>query len=202
MRYEIKAVTPVYGVNYAAGWSFASFRENNKLSHGIAWFTRWDQMSQLPVSHVGFVAGPNSVIEATREKGVVETPIGNYFDDPHVHIYFRKPRGWTPDLGKRIAAMAMIQIGDSYDTALIKAHLAAGTFLGHWISKFSDDALELWLCNKFNDPDAWICSELCAWTMQQFEAFDRKGVLAHMPCTVTPPEYIWDQYLFKPLEQE
>lgn len=201
MTYELRSVAPRYGANFAAGWSFASFRDDSQISEGIAWFTRWDQLRLLPISHVGCVAGQESVIEAVRGKGVVETPLESYFNDPHAHIFFRKPIGWTPELGRRIVSMVRTQLGARYDTSLIKAHLAVGTFFGHWISKLSADALELWLCRLFNASDAWICSELMVWAMQQFEEFDSKGVLAHMPCTVTPPEYIWDVELFKMFEK-
>lgn len=201
MTYELKSVLPAWGTNYGEGWSFGTFRDDAVVSSGIAWFTRWDGGGYPPVSHVGLVKDHATVIEADMKRGVVETPLDKYFDDPHVHIYFRKPRGLDRDSAIRITTLAESQLGAKYDKGLIRAHLMSGTFLGRWIDLLTDQGLQTWLSRRMDDPDQWICSELTAWVMQGVPRYCNLGCLRRPACTITPVEYCWDAEIFKGFEQ-
>jgi hypothetical protein len=104
--HDIVSVLPEFGVNYNVGYIGFTYTDNSFISKGIAWFTRWAKGENLdvpnvPLSHVIVVTGPDTCAEATVPRSK-ETPIQEYFDAPHTHIFFRKPVGWTDDLGKRI----------------------------------------------------------------------------------------------------
>ena len=50
-------------------------------------------------------------------------------------VFFRKPRDYSEDVGARIVAQAVSQVGKDYDTKLLLAQGAAGTFLGRLLGK-------------------------------------------------------------------
>jgi len=199
MLYEVRSVEPVFGKNYDAGWSFGTYKDESFISSGIAWFTRWDEQGPLPVSHVGIVVSENHVIESHRTTGVAEAPLEKYFNDPHTHIYFRKPRDLDQKTVSRLSAALVSQLGAKYDMGLIKAHLLAGTFLGHWLDELVHGRLEQWLCQVSETEGAFICSELTAWAMQQTK-YDGVGCLEFPACTISPAQYIWDSEIFTPYQ--
>ena len=197
----ITSVMPEFGVNYKPGYSFGTFRSNSIISYGIAWFTRRDNPGEMRCSHVGFVSEDGGTLEALQGQGVVEGNLDQYFDDPHVHIFFRKPRHYTNQLGADICAEARKLLGKPYDKRLIAAHAAAGSLIGRVLNLMTDEAFERWLEGKMNSPDAWMCAEYTAWTMQQRPEVAGLGCLTRESCTVNPPQYIFDSELWTPMRQ-
>jgi hypothetical protein len=200
MTHELTSVEPKYGVNYKVGYSFGTFNDKSFISKGIAWFTRFDYANMPKVSHVGFVADEATALESHASTGVSLNHLAEYFDDPHTHIFFRKPHPWTEDMGGYLIKRGMAKLGAKYDFGLIKAHLIAGTFLGHGINHLSNGRFEKWLCKVMNSKSKWICSEFCTWAMQGFPEWCGKGILSQKAYTVTPREYIWDLELFGALK--
>jgi len=201
MNNNITSVMPEFGVNYKAGYSFGTFRLDSENSYGIAWFTRWDNPGDILCSHVGFVSENGGSIESIMKEGVIESNLDKYFDDPHTHIFFRKPRRYTNEIGKAICDKAKELLGKPYDKDLIKAHALSGTYIGHLLSMMTDDELNQWLEERMNDPNAFICSEMCAWTMQQFPEFAGLGCLTKPACTINPVQYIADSEIWTPMRQ-
>ena len=127
------SLIPIWGDNYRAGFVGFTFKDGSFVSDGIAYFTRWDRMTDFKASHTLIVSGPDACIEA-QGRGVVEAPLSHYFDNLSYAIAFRKPKGWTPALGKRIVKAAREHVGKKYDYALIVGnaitHSVAGRIFG------------------------------------------------------------------------
>lgn len=194
---EIQSREPCYGDNYKAGYIGFSFNDASVVSNGIAYLTRWTRMSEVKVSHALVVAGDGVCIEAQMKTGVAEQPLANYFDDPHYHLFFRKPRGYTPDIGGRIAAAAKGQVGAGYDKWLIVAQAMQGCFLGRWVRAVFGDKPDERVSRFLNRPDKWICSELAAYALDAQPEYRDKGVLKKPDFTIDPQELFEDAELFE-----
>lgn len=105
MAIEIKSLVPKFGPdgNYHVGYIGFTYSEGNIISEGIAYFTRWHRMSDIKVSHALIVTGDNKCVEAHLETGVAEKDLSEYFNDPHCQIFFRKPKGLTSDIAKKLS---------------------------------------------------------------------------------------------------
>ena len=192
---------PEFGVNYKPGYSFGTFR-SDLISYGIAWLTRRDNPGERLCSHVGFVSEDGGALHSIMGKGVVEENLDQYFDDPHTHIFFRKPRHYTNQLGLNICAEARKLLGKPYDKKLIAAHAMTGSLIGRVLNLMTDEAFERWLEEKLNSPDAWLCSEYTTWTMQQIPEVSGLGCLTRESCTINPSQYIFDPEIWTPLRNE
>jgi hypothetical protein len=151
------SIKPQFRSNYDAGYIGFTFTDECPVSEGIAFFERWNRLSDIRVSHVFVVTGDVELVEAQMEHGVQKDSIAKYFNDPHTIVFFRKPRGWSPELGQRIASAAASKIGTPYATGLIVADLLADSFLGHWLNV----TFQQWprrIVNKFlARPAEFIC---------------------------------------------
>ena len=85
-------VTPVWGENYTAGDIGFQFVDNSFISEGIVYFTGWEAMSKIKVSHSFVIKGPDVCTEALAQ-GVVDSPLMPRFKDPHIHVVIRRPIG-------------------------------------------------------------------------------------------------------------
>ena len=94
-----------FGADYATGY-IGFTRVSGMVSRGVAYFERWNRLGTIPVTHALVVSGENECIEAHIDEGVARVSLAKYFEDPGCRIFFRRPRGWTAELGGRIAATA------------------------------------------------------------------------------------------------
>jgi len=197
----IKSVQPIFGDNggnYDVGYVGFCYTDNSFISQGIAWFTRWDKEHMPPVSHTFIVTGSNSCIEA-QAKGVVPADLTQYFNTPHVHVFFRKPVGWTLDLGNKIVAKGASKIGVRYNFASIITDLIAGSTIGHYLNKWFNN----WPNKIVSYSVGWIgmvCSTFVAWTLQQFDEFKLLGCLQLPARIITPQQLADDDTLFVPMK--
>jgi len=180
-----------YDVGYI-GWTHVP----GELADGICYFERWDRVQQIAVSHALVVTGTEFCVEAHWPR-VAAAPLANYFNDPKTVIVFRRPRGWTPELGQRIADAAASKVGAKYDLPLILSQLAAHTLCGHYLNKWfnnrPDDYVSRWLDRK----DQFICSELAAFALNEQPEFRGKGILSRPLDTINPQELFEDPVLFE-----
>lgn len=194
---EIISCTPAYGVNYNAGYVGFTYTGSNLISRGITYFTRWSQMHQIKVSHALIVSAENECIEAHMEGGVKRTPLSSYFDDEKCQIFFRKPKGLTPDLAQRIIAAAAAQLGCAYDIDLIAAQLESNSLTGHMLRRLLGPGFEERLCKLQDHPDRWICSELVAHGLDAQPEYHDRGVLVYSDATIDPQELFEDDATFE-----
>jgi hypothetical protein len=193
---DIQIITPQFGVNYDTGYIGFTYT-GGFVAAGVAYFERWNRLSDIKVTHALIVSGENECIEAHIDEGVARVSLAKYFADPQCRIFFRKPRGWNPGLGQRIAAAAAAKVGDRYNTGLVVAEGVADTVAGRWMNKLFHEwphrVLNRWLAR----PNEFICSELAAYALAQQPEFAGLGVLAKPLDTIDPQELFEDTELFE-----
>ncbi len=198
---DIQIIAPQFGVNYDTGYIGFTYT-GGFVAAGVAYFERWNRLSDIKVTHALIVSGENECIEAHIDEGVARVSLAKYFDDPQCRIFFRKPRGWNPGLGQRIAAAAGAKVGDKYNTGLVVADAAADTVAGHWMNKLFHE----WPHRLFNRwlarPNEFICSELAGYVLAQQPEFAGLGVLAKPLDTIDPQELFEDSNLFEDWARE
>ena len=187
---------PQYPTDYDIGYIGFTYVPG-VVSAGIAYAERWHRFGRVAVTHTFVVAGNNECIEAHIDEGVARVSLDKYLRDPACRICFRRPRGWTPALGARIAAAAATKLGARYNTSLILAEAAADTWLGHWANRF----LRAWpnrLLSKILDrPGHWICSQLVAYALAQQPEYRNLGILRQPLDTIDPQQLFEDQTLYE-----
>lgn len=195
----IKGVKPKWMENYRPGYIGFTHRSTSTTGKGISWFTRRDRLSEIRAGHCFVVSAEDEAIEA-RFEGVTAHPIQERFDDPRCQVFFRKPRGYTDELGWRIVHAASLQVGCPYDFALMAAHAVSGSFLGRLLNKGMP--LEDLVCDMADRADRWLCSELVAHALDQQPEFHDKGVLEQEDHCINPQELFEDDVIFEEWENE
>jgi hypothetical protein len=100
---EIVTLNPVYGVNYNKGYIGFTYDGTHPVGQGIAYFTKWDKMSNISATHALIVTGENTCIEANAGTNMVEeNPLQPYFEPSNCQIFFRKPKDLTDEIAERI----------------------------------------------------------------------------------------------------
>ena len=200
MAIEIKSLVPKFGPdgNYHVGYIGFTYSEGNIISEGIAYFTRWHRMSDIKVSHALIVTGDNKCVEAHLETGVAEKDLSEYFDDLHCQIFFRKPKGLTSDIAKKIVEKAEEQKGCKYDLDLIKHMVKVHSIVGWTINKLTRDGYEKRITLAHEGDNKWICSELAAHCLDEQPEYKDKGILSKLDATIDPQELFEDQTIFEP----
>jgi hypothetical protein len=194
----VNSITPQFGENYAEGYIGFTY-VGGRLSEGIAYFERWERLSDIRVSHTFVVSGPNECIEAHIDTGVARSTLSKYFDDPNTQVFFRKPIGLTVNTAGEIAEAAESKIGCRYDTGLIFADGLADTFLGHWLNKI----FRQWPARIVSAIVArltgtqMICSELVAYALAQLPEYKNTGILRQPLFTIDPQALFEDQTIFE-----
>jgi hypothetical protein len=193
---NVKSITPKFEDNYHVGYIGFTFTDESIVSEGISYFERWNRLSDIRVSHTFVVTGDDELVEAHIEHGVQRDTISKYFNDPSVHVFFRKPRGWNLMMGGTIAEAAKTKIGCPYATGLIIADAAADTFLGHWLNKI----FRQWPARLGGWTFGWsghfICSELAAYALSHWPQFYGRGILANPLDAIDPQELFDDEIIF------
>jgi hypothetical protein len=199
---NIVSVKPKFGTNYKVGYVGFTFKDNSFISKGIAWFTRWEkgknqELPKIDISHVVVVTGENECIEATSPR-VTKTPLSDYFNDPHMHICFRKPVGLTEDIARRMIAVGERFLGKKYDYVLLFGHLLTNNVAGRLVSKILGKRFTSAITSLFNSKERFICSEYVATMMNEQFEYNGRGVLKNTMSDVDPQELFQDTVVFTP----
>lgn len=196
---NISIIQPKFHDNYDLGYIGFQYRSDLLLSAGIAYFTRFSRLSDIRVSHCFIVTGEHQCTEALASRGVCTSSLEERFADKHTMVFFRKPTAWTPTLGAAIAATANAQIGKPYDFRA----LAANAMVNLWImqrllNKVHRSTLQARLLPPSYAMAAFICSELCAFALDEQPALCDLGCLSDPISFITPQALFEDGILFKP----
>jgi hypothetical protein len=193
----LKVIEPKYisrdGVgNFGPGFIGFSFRDNNFISQGIVWFTSIDEVDKIDVSHSFYVVDEKTIIEAEAE-GVIRSDPKKYFDDPHIHVFFRKPVNLSTEYVHKMTAYASSLVGKSYDYGLILNFLWQWflTKIGVSVSKKSPPLLD--------NPNKFVCSEVSTSTLNRIKEYSSLFPLSEWhPARVSPKLLISSNQLFTP----
>lgn len=195
---EKKSVAPEFGKNYDIGYIGFTYTPGNPVSEGIAHFTRWPRMSSIIVTHALIVTGENECVEALMTRGVVRSPLSNYFGSKTTEIFLRKPLGYTKEIGARIADEAARQVGLKYDDLLIASFMLSGSMLGRLLRKTAGTRIDHMVSKLADRSNRFICSELAAHCLDAQPEYRDKGILAEPSHMIDPQELFEDQAIFTP----
>lgn len=196
---KVTDLAPDYEVNYKTGYIGFLNKGADVTSIGIAYFTGWDMISDIHVTHTLIVAGEDQCIEADMVNNTVKVcTLSKYFNDPNCQIFFRKPIFFNDSVGYAIAHKASLEVGKEYDFGAILTQGLSGSFPGRMLDRLLTGKLEELLGNLLNHPDKWICSELVAYTLDEQLFYRDKGILKRPNSTISPQELFQDTEIFAP----
>ena len=181
---------------YNTGYVFFA-HAHDVVADGIDFFERFGRARNLPVHHTGIVTGGDDLVEAHWRNGVQRARLSDYLNSTETLIVFRQPRGWTPELGQRIAQAAQSRVGSPYDKGLILAQLCSNTICGHLLNRWFKGRPEMWMSRLLDQRQAFICSELSAWALNEQPEFAGRGILGLPLDTISPQELFDDPWLFE-----
>jgi hypothetical protein len=167
--------------NYGAGFIGFSMRDTNFVSQGICYFTE-EEAKSIKVSHTFYVVDANTIVEAEAE-GVVLSDPKKYFDSPHIHVFFKRPRNLSADYIQKMTTYAFSIVGKKYDYGLFL------TFIYQW---FVRKVLRLDLPFKkqpplLDNPNAFVCSEVSTNTLNQILEYSNLFPLSEWhPARISP----------------
>lgn len=171
--------------NYGAGYIGFSYKDDNVVSQGIAWFTREEYNGIVP-SHTFYVVDHRKIIEATGE-GVHFTDINHYFNEPHYVVFFKKPLHLSSDYIFQITDWLHKQLGKSYDYSAILGFLLK--------------VERLWFLRKypsiFDSRDEFVCSELVASALNQIPEYSNLFPLSEYHPSKIDPLMLFRSELFE-----
>jgi len=198
----IVSVKPQYGVNYKDGFIGFIYNDSSFISLGISWFTNWERgqnpdVPNIPISHTLIVTGPNECVEANFPK-IKRSLLTDYFNDPHNHIFFRKPVGLNDDISKRIIDTAYSKIGKLYDWTLLIGHTISNSFIGIILDVLTKGKSKEFFTNLFNKKNRMICSELAAYCLNEQPEYKGKGTLLKKLSSIDPQQFFQDKVIFTP----
>lgn len=185
-----------FGTNYGVGWTGFISRRNDFVAAGIDWFSRWDEISNVPVTHTFIICGEELTIEAFTS-GVDYGSLSAYINDPDTAVLVRQPILWTPEMGQRIVDKAVLHLHEKYNDWLIAADALVNTFLGHYIDHLTNGRLTSVITKAADSPTKEICSKLVALAMAQPET-EAFGVLANPAWEVKPIDLFEDTAIYQP----
>lgn len=199
VNYAIESKTPQYGVNYNAGYIGFTFNDESFISEGIAYFTRWDRLSNIPVSHALIVVAENTCIEALMGEGVRINSLDKYFWEKNTHIFFRKPMSITENVTREIVQTAQKEVGATYASGLIVNDMIRSTFLGHLLDELTHDKIFDGLSMVLDKSGSFICSELAAYCLKSAKSwpYNNVGVLSRPASAITPQALFSDSVIFE-----
>jgi hypothetical protein len=178
--------------NYGPGYVGFSLRDNNLISLGICFFTQEEEKS-IDVSHTFYVVDANTIIEAEAEGVIISDP-KKYFDSPHIHVFFKKPRNLNPDYVQKMTEYAFTLVGKKYDYGLFL------TFIYQW---FVRKILRMDLPFKKQPPlldnsNAFVCSEVSTNTLNQIPEYANLLPLAEWHPARISPLLLFSSEIFVP----
>ena len=176
--------------NYSAGMIGFSYRSTNVVSIGIAYFTR-EEAQSIPVSHSFYVVDANTIIEAEAE-GVIMSDPKKYFNEPYIHVFFKKPIHLNPDYVKIMTDYALSLVGKPYDWGLFL------NFLWQWIAT----KLHITISKKspplLDNPNWMMCSEVSASTLSQIPEYSNLDPLSEWHPARISPLKLFSSPIFEP----
>lgn len=196
----IESVEPEYGLNYNAGYIGFVFYHDSIASQGMAYFSRWHKLVDIPVSHTLIVTSENTCVEAMPDQGVVQSRLDKYFNDRNTHIFFRKPKWIDETISKEIIRAAQAEIGAQYCNGLITTDALTCTFLGRIINDMTHNQLFDGLATALEKNGSFICSELaahCLKSANSWRPFNQEGILARPASAITPQALFCDEKVFE-----
>lgn len=193
----MKSVTPRYQYartldpNYGPGWVGFSYRDNDVFSKGIAWFTREEYEGIVP-SHTFIVQDEKTIIEAAGGK-VRVYPIQNYFNDPHIIVFFKKPRNYDKNRAYTIIRRAAAKVDKTYDYSLFFYFISHFLFLDYIEKKFP--------CLRkrpsfFDSANKFICSEVVADSLNQIPEYSNLFPLSEYHISKIDPFKLFRSEIF------
>ncbi|MEG4574260.1 hypothetical protein QUA56_16445 [Microcoleus sp. N3A4] len=196
---KVTELAPDYEVNYKTGYIGFLNKGTDLTSLGIAYFTGWDRMSDIHVTHTLIVTGEDECIEADMVNNTVKLcTLSKYFNDPNCQIFFRKPIFFNDAVGYSIAHKASLEVGKQYDFGAILTQGLSGSFPGRMLDRLLTGKLEELLSNMLEHPEKWICSELVAYALDEQPLYRDKGILKRPNSTISPQELFQDTEIFAP----
>jgi hypothetical protein len=194
-----RTARPRYGKDFGPGW-VGFVHGSSLLSAGIAYLTRRDKLGDVRVTHCLLVTGPDECVEANFPVGVIRSSLTQaYFDQDGGQVIFRKPKGLTPAVARRVVRRAKAEVGAKFDTAAMAGEGLGGTFLGHLVNSLLADRPKKLVARLLHRKGRWVCSDLVCYCLGQEANYRGKGVLAQPPGTVSPQALFEDEELFEPL---
>jgi hypothetical protein len=191
---------PAFGKDFDRGWVGFVHSAGQLLSEGIAYLTRRDKKGGVTVTHSFLVTGPDECVEANLPVGVVASNLEKeYLGRDDRLVLFRKPRGLTPAVARRLAARAMAQVGAKFDYGGFAALGVSDSFLGHLVDTLLGGGPKKLLGKLLHQQGHYVCSDLVAYCLRQEPRYRERGVLARPPGIITPQELFEDDELFEPL---
>ncbi|HEV7281581.1 MAG TPA: hypothetical protein VGN57_15375 [Pirellulaceae bacterium] len=192
---------PVYGKDYDRGWV--------GFNHSTSWMSKvigsdghYRRKSSIVISHAFIVIGEDLCVEAAFRKGVlISSMTAQYFERPERYVVFRKPKNLTPELADEICRLARREVGTRFDNGLVVAHTLNDNFIAWIANKLTGGAVEAIAEAQLDQEDAWICSELTAYVLDQTPQFHGVGNLEQGATMLTPQELFENDEIFEPLPQ-
>lgn len=202
---KIISVPPAWGETLAPGYCGFITRERNVIGDGIAWFERFEL--GLPFVHTFVIesfssSSSCSLIEAHAQLGVHRATLEEYMGNPNTQCFIRIPKGWTPEIGEKIATAAATHLGEKYAFPLIVADALANTWLGHGINWLTGNHWDRFICWALSNAHQKICSQLVALALQSQFYLRLRGCLRRPADTIMPKELgndnsLWDPCIYK-----
>ena len=187
-----------FGVNYDVGYDGFISRPNDFIAAGIRWFERWDTLPGVPpVSHAIKIIGPDQTIEALAH-GIVYGSLSKYINDPECAVLVRKPKGWTPEMGERLATEAKSHLGEKYNYLLLFVMAITNSYFGKGLDAVTGKKFSAWLNHVADLKRHDICSQFCAKVDNALPEFQGKSVLARPLNTITPILLCQDEVIYEP----
>jgi hypothetical protein len=186
------------------GWSGFTYYHGNVVSEGIGYGERTEVQPigqlKLVVSHALLVDEPGKGVESHMETGVADFDLNKYAQDSKCNLYFRKPRGWTPQMGERISARAHMRPphGCKYDKSLIAADAFCDTITGRWLNKVTRGKFKRMVCWLFWVRGTFICSQMNCYVYRGIEELKYLGCMREPEDTVDPQRLFQDERLYEP----
>lgn len=198
-----KTGRPTFGKDFGLGWVGFVHSSCQLLSGSIAYLTRRDKKGDVTVTHSFLVTGPDECVEANLPVGVVTSDLAKeYLGRDDRLVLFRKPKGLTPAVARRLVARAKAQLGAKFDYGAFAAEGLTDSFLGHLVDSLLGGKPKKLLAGLLHQKGRYVCSELVAYCLRQEPRFREKGVLARPPGVLTPQELFEDGELFEPLSAQ
>jgi hypothetical protein len=185
---QIVAMAPVYGDNYTLGDIGFQFVDDSFISNGIVYFTGWEAMSKIKVSHSFVITGPDTCEEALAE-GVVESNLQPRFLDKHTHVTIRRPVNLDIQRGIAIKKGAEELQGKLYDFALIGGMVTVNSRLVRWLPTKVYVPYRTYMTKMFHTIGRLICAGVSVKAL---------SAVAEYAAVLTHPYYYYDpQLLFE-----
>jgi hypothetical protein len=193
-----KEVRPEFGKDYDLGW-VGFVHGPSFLSRAIAYLTRRDRAGDIGVTHSFLVTGPDECVEANLPVGVGTSSLAESYFDQEGGVIFRRPRGLTPDVARRVVERAKGQVGARFDISGMAAEALSGTFLGHLVNSLLGGKPKELMAGLLHEKGQWVCSDLVMYCFREEPQYRDKGVVAHPVGTVSPQALFEDEEFFEAL---